>query len=79
MLVLRAFQQLVLFEIVTLLGGFPWVRKIVLRTKRRARVARPDAVKNFWMPWISQAASTCARSAVCTARLPQYDFFARWE
>src|SRR5262249_16307736 len=45
LLVLRAFKELILYEILIMLGGFPRVRKFVLNTKRSSRNPPEDAVK----------------------------------
>jgi hypothetical protein len=45
LLVLRAFKEILLYEILTKVGGFPTVRKLVLRTKPSPRRPAPDTVQ----------------------------------
>jgi hypothetical protein len=45
MLVLRAFKELIFYEIVTKLGGFKRVRAYVQRTTRKELDAPPETVK----------------------------------
>jgi len=45
-LVFRAFQDLIFYELLTKLGGFPRIRRCVQKTARSGRIAGPDTVKN---------------------------------
>jgi Transglutaminase-like superfamily len=44
-LVLRAFKELILYDLLTALGGFKRARACVLRTTRKEREAPPETVK----------------------------------
>ena len=46
LLVLRAFKELILYEILIKFGGFPRVRRYVLKTKRSNRTLSSNIVKN---------------------------------
>src|SRR5258708_5027095 len=45
LLVIRAFKELVIFDLLTLLGGYPAVRMWVLRSKRSRRTPGAETVK----------------------------------
>lgn len=45
--VLRAFKELIFYDILTKLGGFKWVRAQVLRTTRKEQEAPPGKVKEI--------------------------------